>query len=222
MQTKFELCTGNSETSFDYPETCPICKTSIFPSIIYNAEKKSFDSFLMIVIFSCPKCQDIFAGNYVLTDAYMGYDSELKSLSPTAYAPKEFEQAINDISPKFVKIYNQASHAESLELDKICGMGYRKSLEFLVKDFACIEKPEDKDKIQTMPLLQCINAYIENEHLKSLAIAAVWLGNDETHYSRKHIDYDIASLKNFIQGIVLQISLDFIIKESKKLTVKTT
>lgn len=53
--------------------------------------------------------------------------------------PKDivFSDIINEISPGFVKIYNQAHEAEIRLLDDIVGGGYRKALEFLIKDI-CI------------------------------------------------------------------------------------
>ena len=41
--------------------------------------------------------------------------------------------------------------------------------------------------------------------IKTLATASAWLGNDETHYCRKHKDYNIDHLKAFINAIVSYI-----------------
>ena len=46
----------------------------------------------------------------------------------------------------------------------------------------------------------CIKKYIDNNRIKTLATASTWLGNDETHYCRKHKDYDLESLKSFIHA----------------------
>lgn len=60
----------------------------------------------------------------------------LQKSEPISPSCKEFDSEIQEISPSFVKIYNQALAAEELNLSEIAGMGYRKSLEFLIKDFA--------------------------------------------------------------------------------------
>lgn len=41
-------------------------------------------------------------------------------------------------------------------------MGYRKALEFLVKDYAIFLNQEDEDKIKNASLSSCINNYIDN------------------------------------------------------------
>ena len=97
------------------------------------------------------------------------------------------------------KIFNQASAAEELGLKEIGGMGYRKALEFLIKDFLIAEKPGSRDDIERSLLGTCIGRHVEDERLKLCASRAVWLGNDETHYCRKWEDKDIGDLKTLIK-----------------------
>lgn len=53
---------------------------------------------------------------------------------PTALPLKRtFSNIISELSPNFCEIYNQAYIAEQTNLMQICGTGYRKSLEFLIK-----------------------------------------------------------------------------------------
>ena len=49
---------------------------------------------------------------------------------------KQFHGEISELSENFVEIYGQSQVAENQGLNKICGVGYRKALEFLIKDFA--------------------------------------------------------------------------------------
>ena len=51
-------------------------------------------------------------------------------------------------------------------------------------------------------LSPCINTYIDNPRIKTLATASAWIGNDETHYVRKHEDYNLEHLKIFISATV--------------------
>lgn len=74
-------------------------------------------------------------------------------------------------------------------------MGYRKSLEFLIKDYAIAFHPDKETDIVKSQLSPCINEYIDNKRIKSLATASAWIGNDETHYTRKHEDYNVEHLK---------------------------
>ena len=57
-------------------------------------------------------------------------------------------------------------------------MGYRKALEFLVKDYAIFLNQEDEDKIKNASLSSCINNYIDNIKIRHLSLASTWLGND--------------------------------------------
>ena len=60
----------------------------------------------------------------------------LQKFCPLALPEKEpLSDIISELSPNFCEIYNQAYIAEQTNLMQICGTGYRKSLEFLIKDY---------------------------------------------------------------------------------------
>lgn len=88
-------------------------------------------------------------------------------------------------------------------------MGYRKSLEFLIKDYAKILDPDESETIEKMMLSPCIQKYIDHPKIKATATASVWLGNDETHYIRKFTDKDVEDLKRFINSCVYWILADY-------------
>ena len=85
---------------------------------------------------------------------------------------------------------------------EIAGIGYRKALEFLVKDYTIHENPSDKEQIESELLAQSIKR-IDNSNIQILASRAVWIGNDETHYIRKHENLDIEHMKRFIRSLLL-------------------
>lgn len=113
---------------------------------------------------------------------------------------KVFSEIINSISPQFVSIYNQAYHAEQTNLDQICGVGYRKALEFLIKDYLISKEIDEqiKENIKKKFLNNCIQDYVQNDNIKNVAKRAVWLGNDETHYVRVWANKDVNNLKQLI------------------------
>lgn len=78
-------------------------------------------------------------------------------------------------------------------------MGYRKALEYLVKDFCVSKFPDKEDDVKKRPLGQVVDVYVDNENIKQCAKRAVWLGNDETHYVRTWVDKDIKDLKLLIK-----------------------
>jgi hypothetical protein len=73
-----------------------------------------------------------------------------------------------------------------MNLLQIAGPGYRKSLEFLIKDYVCkdIDNSSIKDTVYNEKLGKVINNFIQDDRIKKIAKRAAWLGNDETHYLR--------------------------------------
>ena len=112
------------------------------------------------------------------------------------------DPVISEVSPTFVEIMNQVAVAESDQLSQLVGIGLRKGLEFLIKDFAKLQNKEDATKvkaIETSALGQVIANFVDHPKLKAVAQRASWLGNDETHYVRKWDDKDIKDLRALIQ-----------------------
>jgi hypothetical protein len=105
------------------------------------------------------------------------------------------EPEVAGVSPMYAEIYGQVQEAESQGLNFLVGMGYRKALEFLIKDYLTKKHPGRREKIQELPLGKCIKNEVSDPKIQSCAERAVWLGNDETHYLREWTDKDIDDLK---------------------------
>ena len=125
---------------------------------------------------------------------------------------KSFSDKVNEISPTFVSIYNQAYAAQQLNLEDICGVGYRKALEFLIKDYAILNDPSNRDKIEKSLLGNVIKDYVADERIKLVAKRAVWLGNDETHYVRKWESKNIEDLIKVIDLTIHWIEIEILTK----------
>jgi hemerythrin len=110
----------------------------------------------------------------------------------------KFSNEIQSISPSFVKIYNESHFAEEHKLLEICGVGYRKALEFLVKDYLIKKNPEKAESIKKKFLGKCIQEDVTDSNIKTVSQRAVWLGNDETHYVREWTEENLDSLKKLI------------------------
>jgi hypothetical protein len=189
----------------NYVDTCPFCRKGIVPEILSSYINKQIEEidYLTIswVIFRCPRneCGKIFIGVYGYINEKGGYFKGPVGVYPVFPSDKTFTKIINDISLDFVKIYNQAYSAEQHNLDLIVGPGYRKALEYLIKDYAIfISDKTEEENIQRMFLGQVIDTYIEDKRIKNTAKRAAWLGNDETHYFRKWEEEDLESLKLMI------------------------
>lgn len=214
------------DSFIDYEEVneCPICKAKIAP--IFIASSLDTDSFSSIFYF-CRNCKNTFVSKYSIykdqrttsRTRYYRTDTLIYS-EPNRFAKQEFDQKISDLSPQFVKIYNQALAAEYSHLDEIAGIGYRKALEFLIKDFAIHEHPDDEETIKAKPLAQCIKTYIANENVTTLAERSAWIGNDEAHYIRKQEDRDVSDMKAFIKAIVYFIGMILITEDAASMNPK--
>jgi hypothetical protein len=202
----------NSDKSLDdhnylnqLPDTCPICSFSISPTFILVYDK---DRWTTELLCGCPRneCASLFFAVYT-EDTYSHNRFSFRKCYPLTKLKKDFPQEVADLSPNFVAIFNQAHHAEQEGLDLICGVAYRKALEYLIKDYVLKVYPEDDSKIKSMPLQQCVQKFISEPSIKLMAERATWLGNDETHYIRIWEDKDLQDLKNLIDLTVFFISM---------------
>lgn len=214
----------NSERSFPLlvPEACecPLCHTALRPEIKDAFLISRGDHYLVNVIAFCPKCREAFFIKYGHSGAVCSGDTmQYIRMIPTENKPTSFPKAVSELSPDFVKIYNQAQNAEDSGLSELCGMGYRKALEFLVKDYLIHLHPEDADAIKKELLGKSVQR-IESPKIKTLAERSVWIGNDETHYERKHEALDYNDLKRFISAAVSYIDSELIFEEALSIEAK--
>lgn len=161
-----------------------------------NVERSDF--FNVFTQCTNPTCRNMFITQFSTVGVRKPVFTKIL---PTALPEKRtFSDIISELSPNFCEIYNQAYIAEQTNLMQICGTGYRKSLEFLIKDYLISTLPEDQhEAIKNKFLNNCIRDNISNINIKTVASRAVWLGNDETHYTRKWEDKDINDLKSIIE-----------------------
>jgi hypothetical protein len=115
---------------------------------------------------------------------------------------EEFSKLIKNISPDFDKIYNQSLKSEMLGLDEICGFGYRKSLEYLMKDYLIYKSPEEEHQTirEHQSIVKCMKEYpkIIDENILKTSERGFWLGNDHSHYYKKHENLKVEDLKKLI------------------------
>lgn len=136
---------------------------------------------------------------------------------PTAPLPlSEVITELEDDFPRFVKIYRQALQAERSGLDELVGMGFRKSLEFLVKDFVHKTNEDKRDKIKDpRTLLSTAIGYLQDKRIQERANMASWLGNDETHYLRRNPKADLEDLKALLEMVIAHIYTEMVFDRTK-------
>jgi hypothetical protein len=202
-----------------YPDYCPMCHRAIVvmelgvAAILISSEKAQ----VLEKVFRCPNdlCRRLFIGRFFKatgTDALF----VLGETFPAELVDPQFSDTILGVSKDYCEIYKQAHRAELTKLDLVAGPGYRKALEFLVKDYLLQQYTDVKDQeaIKTNQLGWCIGKYVTNENVKTIAKRAAWLGNDETHFVRKWGDKDIQDLKRLIDLTVRWIEMEALTKES--------
>jgi hypothetical protein len=196
-----------------HADTCPVCHNGIRP--IYLGVDSINERKFVERLLRCPReeCQRLFIAYYQYSDFSDIY--LFKLCLPVEPEEVEFSDVVREISPDYCSIYNDAHKAEQRGYSQVCGPGYRKALEFLVKDFLSRDKtPEQKDEIEKLPLVACVKKYVNDARLKAVAERAAWLGNDETHYVRKWEDKDLEDLKKFIQLTEYWIESEHLTRES--------
>lgn len=172
---------------------CPFCHARITPKYLFLHDDNLFAY--------CPnsECNK----HFVLRVYYTGTGSYISVCPNSRPTQKQFSKIIQIVSALFPEIYNQAFYAEQISLNQICGTGYRKALEFLIKDYLLSriseEESERREDIKNKFLGKCISEDVANEQIKIVAKRAAWLGNDETHYVRKWTEKDVSHLKQLIE-----------------------
>lgn len=213
----------NEYGGLDVVENCPHCNVSISPILI--SHHKFYDEAMNLpmhtLVLQCNrnKCSRIYLADIWLQAEFPSNDVVvidhliLPKVNVVFNDPK-----IAEISPEFISIYNESLKAESMGLLKICGCGYRKAIEFLVKDYIISSNKENEDfdindiKKSTR-VIKLIEKYFEDPILISVAKKLFWLGNDETHYERKWESKDIKDMKNLIEVFLYKIKMDLSIQK---------
>jgi len=215
------------------PDKCPACDqggTPVYHLSYFVSQETSETGAVIEVIYHCPfiKCNRLYIARY---------QKQIPRWSDGVYRLKStyvlnlvdieaFPDSIEKISKVFSQIYNQAKIAEENGLNQICGAGYRRALEFLVKDYLIGKFPDKKEQIIKKLLGEAIKM-IDDSRIKKCAERATWLGNDETHYYRKWEEKDLNDLKilikltvNWMDSDMLSGEYEVSMKPEKKEVIK--
>ena len=150
------------------PDHCPLCHHGILPSRIgaNNIIRREAEGDILQLVFLCPRseCQKVFIGTYRQNLSYQRHYVEgphvLKSTAPYRAVRPQVPDEIKQFSPGYFELLSQSEAAEVYQLGQIAGAGYRKALEFLIKDYAIKKNPEKEDEIKKSFLGNCINNFV--------------------------------------------------------------
>ncbi len=211
IQLKARHAGGYEEQTFIdvIPDKCPLCHVAVTPIDLGTAVlfQRGGEFPCLERLFRCPNrtCTRLFIARY-----FRNQPNNARYYFETCVPvePRSVGQSatISRVSPDFCAIYEEAFKAEQCGLLLVAGPGYRKALEFLIKDYIIGRLTEtdaeklalEKAKAEKTLLGTCIKDYVKSEQIKEIAKRAAWLGNDETHYVRKWEDKDLKDLKKLI------------------------
>jgi hypothetical protein len=201
------------------PDCCPVChhtgQMAQQGSAFIRFEGGWSHEEVLQLTFRCQrhKCGALFLAefDYWRRNTSSGY--ELHRVFPLYPKKPDVPEEVGKISPAFVALYKQALSANHHGLEDLFGMGLRKSLEFLIKDY-CIQAHPDKEAIIKKQFLGAvIKEFVSDQNIKTCAERASWLGNDETHYEKRWDTHDVNDLHT-----LLRLTMNWI--QSEALTKK--
>ena len=204
----------------DVPEYCPLCEQNMNPIVFDNAvisdtsirkdSSTNSNVFQVSFITRCTRCKHLYTNIFEVRGDVCGNSRIAKKIYYQTKMPNmdiELPENVEKISRTFVSIYTQALQAEKLNLNELVGMGLRKAVEFLIKDYAIKTHPENKQEIKEKWLGYVIENFIDDDKLKKFAKGASWIANDETHYVKEWPDKDIEDIKQYIECFINYIEL---------------
>lgn len=105
-----------------------------------------------------------------------------------------------------------STQIEPYKNENLAAIGFRSSLEILVKDYAIQELGEPAETVAKQSLCNAIATYLQQADLVNTADVVRILGNDYTHYKRKYPEHDFVLLKKYMEIFLSQIEVKYMIK----------
>lgn len=228
---------GMSGVNVDFPTKCEHCKhvgeqREITSSYTFSDEYHDYraDVCSVIMITSCTYCNNhtihLMRENQIMYpdkfEPTRFYQSFKTIPSETKVESLQFTDKVKELSENFIKIYTQSLQAESTGLDEIAGIGYRKALEFLVTDYLIKNKPEKTEFLKNPKTTLGAKIALLPEDLADYAKASSYLGNDETHYTRRHPEHGVQDLKAFIEVFIVELNREIAREKARSVIGKST
>lgn len=180
----YKMPVGNVYYNFLIPDLCPNCGVANNPTSTLKAPINNNMGFFEHFCTSCSQSHFSIQKIFPIDG---GETPKLLCLYPNGEEKRQFHKLIEELSPRFVNVYYQAQMAEQNEAYTIAGMGYRAALEILIKDYALNSLHDDKNKISSMSLNDCIAHYFKGENKENIALfnsadVVRIFGNDFAHW----------------------------------------
>lgn len=216
------MATPTTKLPVPVPSKCPCChevmSREFMPVVAIHNATESEDHGQILSSYRCPSCNEMFSiwSSFDYNEESDEYDCKIIREYPVDKKGELFPEYIADTFSESVEIFHQAEISETLGLTEICGMGYRKAVEFLIDGYVRIKNP-DVDIDPKMLLGDKIRRYVTDNRIKTLAQRAAWLGNDETHVETLHPDRDVSDIKNFYIQAATLINADHVFEDAQSI-----
>ena len=206
---KIKLNNVDFQIEFEIQNHCPFCGAYNEPIKIADMNNIKNDTPLKIIsiIFKTTCCERYFSSFYIYNQIPLG-STRILSTYPTIDT-EPLQPEFNIISENFVKIYNQARTASKLGNFELACIGYRTSIEFLLKDFLINVRKQDKKTISPTSLADIISYFEEKEISVSADVVRIF-GNDKTHYIAKY-DFDIKQVELYLEFLMATIRKEYLL-----------
>ena len=197
--------------TYSKPATCPYCGYGTdAPVMSRGSFHMGGNVYMLAGTCKCTHCNKTF-----FFACYRNISETPDSPCSFCFPENSFTPYKNDvlsqISKRFIQMYNQALNAEFNNSLDLAAIGYRSSLEILVKDFAISELGVSEDEASKKSLCDAIGTYLMQEDLVKTADVVRILGNDYTHFKRKYLDFDFNLLKYYMDIFMKQIEAQYMI-----------
>ncbi|MGJ8731189.1 DUF4145 domain-containing protein [Listeria aquatica] len=192
-----------NQKKISIPSLCPNCGVSNNPSThgLHLSQKIGFFSHY------CTSCE-------MYHHSMQDISKEIgicKVVFPNTQ-PSDLPEQVVNFSPRFTQMYRDAEFAENNNAVDLAGVGYRASLEILLKDYALGFKLEDYEDIAKTNLNNAISKYFKEDSSVQIAADVVRiLGNDYAHW-RKDEEFDLDILKAYLNIFIQIINTKLMLK----------
>lgn len=189
-------CAPEMNCTYQKPAQCPYCGLGCDPLILNHNLVSPFTSrppHFVFLVLQCTACKKLFTATYMVENAH----SSLCCMTPE-HSDVFSDEQLENLSPRFIEMYNQALRAKDNGDLNLAAIGYRTALEILVKDYAINELHEPREKVVNKKLFPAISEYLPANTLIKAADVIRILGNDHTHYERKYPEFDFKLLQEYM------------------------
>lgn len=190
------------------PKTCPNCGIGNNPTNNFISRLGTEKGYIFAMHHLCLSCK-----KYHMTQ--QEYNGEEETQMLLVYPNKvvcDIDQVFIDHTPNFVEVYSEAIKAEKDNLNNIAGMGFRLSIECLIKDYALDFSLDSEENIAKLNFNNSIDKFMKDDELLRNSVHVVRkIGNDYSHW-KKEFDLPIITLKAYVEIVIQAFKIKFMMK----------